>query len=179
MDFDYVSAHRLYRLPQKWWFWPAGAATAAAPDLVAAADRILDGVPLREVGERCPTDWRIDLDLDSSVTYSEGAADRVGVTLNRRGRSLVRLFSVVSQPTAVRCRLTLSVPRVRIDRTRVVFGVRNAPDTVIDVKTIAEAWRVTVGSVIDEASITLEAAEAVRWKRSARSSRTGRSIGPK
>jgi len=138
LDLDYVSADDLYRLPQHWWWWPAGIVAGRAPDLAAGADAILDGRPPGAVGEDHRAGWRVALDVESSLVAGEHLSTEA-ITFNRSGRALVRHVSVVHAPTALRWRVPAD-REVRVDRIRTVFSTRGRPDTVVDVQLPDDAW---------------------------------------
>ena len=139
LDVSYLSAVDLYRLPQRWWWWPAGFVASVDAELAAAADRVLDGATPESVGARRIRDARVTIDVESDVAAAECvAAD--AVTVNRNGRATVHLASVVPRPSVIRCRVL--VDGAVVDRIRTVFAVRGAADTVVDVRLPDDAWRV-------------------------------------
>jgi hypothetical protein len=158
LSFEHLAPDQLYRLPQRWWFWPAGAAAVADPALVVAADRVLDGAPVTDVGARV-TGWTATLDVHSEIAASDTGGEHVAaVTANARGKALVRLLSVVPCPTEIAVRLATGGERVRVERIRARLFVRGAPDTVLDVTSLPAAWRLQSGAVESDGWIVPDAA---------------------
>ena len=140
LDLRYSAASELYRYPNEAVYWPAGVATTVAPRLAVAADLALNGHGPDVVGDHPVLRGHVELELDSPAVKSPAWADAQDLIANPESRSLVRLVTIIPEPSAIRCRIQGAVRAIRVDRVRLILHRRKAEPTVLDVDDPATHW---------------------------------------